>query len=97
MRLLLPVALLLFATRKRLAGLFGNQTNTMAHLAANLTDWSESVVAFEDMLATRREAYSTRLPRIEAALDDVDIDAIDAQRDRVITERRVLGKVVLTF
>jgi tetratricopeptide (TPR) repeat protein len=69
-------------------------------LAANLTDWSESIVAFEDMLATRREAYSTRLPRIEAALDDVDIDAIDAQRlaletevRRITEERDVLGLV----
>jgi len=67
-------------------------------LATNLSNWSESISAFEDMLATRREAYAERLPRIEEALDDVDIGAIDAARlqlegevARVTDQRDVLG------
>ena len=67
-------------------------------LATNLSNWTESIVAFEDMLATRRLAYAERLPRIDEALDDVDIEALDAERlelesevERVTEQRDVLG------
>ena len=67
-------------------------------LATNLSNWTESIVAFEDMLATRRQAYAERLPRIDEALDDVDIEALDAERlelesevERVTEQRDVLG------
>jgi hypothetical protein len=67
-------------------------------LGRNLVHWSQSIGAFEGMLETRREAYASRLPRIEAAIDDVDIEAIDAARleleseaERIFEQRDVLG------
>ncbi len=67
-------------------------------LGTNLSNWTESISAFEDMLATRRQAYAERMPRIEEALDDVDIEALDAARlelesevERVTQQRDVLG------
>lgn len=45
----------------------------------NLDNWLESVVAFDDMIATRKLAYDQRVSAMQAALDDVDVDAIEAQ------------------
>lgn len=49
-------------------------------LQRNLLDWRESIEVFGHMLETRRLAYASRLPRIEQALAEADLDAVDAQR-----------------
>ncbi len=39
----------------------------LSFLAANLQSWLDKLVAFEDMLANRRQAYAQRLPLVRAA------------------------------
>ena len=46
----------------------------------NLNAWSESLVAFDDILATRERAYVERLPELEASLDDIDLEELAARR-----------------
>ena len=55
----------------------------------NLDAWSTSVEAFDDMLATRRERYDTRLPAVLAKLEGVDVE--DLQRRRTEIESRVVS------
>lgn len=45
-------------------------------LSNNLTDWQQRVGVFRDMLETRQYAYAERLPRIEAALGEADLDRL---------------------
>lgn len=47
----------------------------------NLATWELSVVAFEDMIATRKQAYEERMPRIGASLDTVDLDQLEMRKD----------------
>jgi Tetratricopeptide repeat len=47
----------------------------------NLADWKQSVAAFDSMIDTRRRAYSQRLPDLQAALGDVNLDALEARRN----------------
>ncbi|HEX7114769.1 MAG TPA: tetratricopeptide repeat protein [Steroidobacter sp.] len=47
----------------------------------NLAAWSLSVSAFEDMVDARRRAYEQRLPKLEHALDTVDLDALEARKN----------------
>lgn len=50
-------------------------------LRRNLEDWTASMGAFDEMLEVRRQAYSERLPRVDAYLAQVDLDSIRARRD----------------
>jgi hypothetical protein len=45
-------------------------------LANNLTDWQQRIGVFRNMLETRQYAYDQRLPRIEAALEEADLDRL---------------------
>ncbi|WP_405233870.1 tetratricopeptide repeat protein [Lentisalinibacter salinarum] len=67
-------------------------------LQRNLLDWKDSVVVFDHMLETRGLAYASRLPRVEQALADADLDAIDQRRrelesrlNRIVEERDTLA------
>ncbi|MGE0370328.1 MAG: tetratricopeptide repeat protein [Gammaproteobacteria bacterium] len=44
-----------------------------------LQSWTEDISAFADMLATRRYAYESRLPRVQARLQGLDWRALDAE------------------
>jgi len=46
----------------------------------NLASWSLAVEAFDNMIATRREAYSRRVPTMNAVLDTIDLSAIEARK-----------------
>jgi len=48
----------------------------LSYLHSNLDEWQRSVDVFRNMLDTRREAFEERLPRVEAALERADIDAL---------------------
>ncbi len=67
-------------------------------LQRNLLDWRDSVGVFSHMLETRRIAYASRLPRVEQALADADLEAIDQHRrelesrlNRIVQERDTLA------
>ncbi len=47
----------------------------------NLAAWEQSIAAFDNMIETRRRAYSQRLPAMQAALGEVDLDALEARRN----------------
>ena len=49
-------------------------------MRANLDHWNESLVAFDDILATREHAYQQRLPLIESSLANVDPEALGARQ-----------------
>jgi tetratricopeptide (TPR) repeat protein len=61
----------------------------LRYMKRNLDGWKTSVEAFDDMLATRRERYETRLPAVLAKLDGVDLE--DLQRRRTEIESRVVS------
>src|SRR5262245_4615251 len=46
----------------------------------NMARWTQSSVAFSDMIDTRREAYKQRVPKIDGILSGVDLDGIEARR-----------------
>jgi hypothetical protein len=54
----------------------------------NLTRWTQSLGAFDDILDTRERAYVQRLPAIEDSLGSVDLDALAARR--VANESRLV-------
>jgi hypothetical protein len=56
-------------------------------LDRNLADWSGSLGAFDDILATRQQAYAARLPLIESSINGIDLDALE--RERVALESRL--------
>jgi len=67
-------------------------------LRTHLADWQQKLVAYEDMVATRRLAYEQRLPAVEARLAQVDVAALTRRRDelasritRIERERDVVG------
>lgn len=67
-------------------------------LQRNLLDWKDSVGVFSHMLETRRLAYASRLPRVEQALAEADMEAIDQERrefesrlNRIVQERDTLA------
>ncbi len=55
-------------------------------LADNLKGWQENLVAFEDMLANRRQAYAERLPKVRERTSAADIAALAKRRDAVTAE-----------
>jgi hypothetical protein len=50
-------------------------------LATHLTEWRDKLGAFEDMVATRREAYARREPELRSGLQRADLPALAARRD----------------
>lgn len=60
---------------------------TLRYMERNLDGWVSSVDAFDDMLATRRQRYSERLPAVLVKLQGVDLEEL--QRRRTEYESRV--------
>jgi hypothetical protein len=52
----------------------------LSYLHGNLDAWQQNVDVYAYMLETRREAYASRLPRIEAALARADLDGMVARK-----------------
>jgi len=48
----------------------------LSYLYRNLEDWQQSVDVYRNMLETRRQAYTERLPRIQDALARADLDGM---------------------
>ena len=48
----------------------------LAYLQKNLNEWQGNLEVYRNMLDTREMAYQDRLPRIEQALVDADIDGV---------------------
>lgn len=46
------------------------------YLIRNLDNWQENIAVYANMIETRKEAYKSRLPRVENALDRTDIDGM---------------------
>jgi hypothetical protein len=58
----------------------------LRYMQRNLASWQLSIEAFQDMVETRRRAYAERLPAIENALDQVDLDKLE-ERGRDLDAR----------
>ena len=50
------------------------------YLWQNLDDWQRSVEVYRNMLSTRELAYNERLPRVQASLDQADIDGMVSRK-----------------
>ena len=48
----------------------------LIHLSRNLQSWRENIAVYTNMIETRKEAYSLRLPRVDNALARADIDSM---------------------
>ena len=57
----------------------------LAALSTHLQEWQDKLSAFEDMVATQRQAYAQREPRFSAGLDRADLPALRARRDALAT------------
>jgi hypothetical protein len=55
----------------------------LAFLGGTLARWQDSVVAFDDMLATRERAYAERVPQADAVLSSGRLDQYGAERTAV--------------
>lgn len=64
----------LLATHKFQEGL--KNLRDLHYLWKNLDDWQRSVEVFRNMLSTRELAYSERLPRIQASLEQADLEGM---------------------
>src|SRR5688572_11765543 len=52
----------------------------LAFLGGTLARWQDSIVAFDDMLATRERAYAERVPQADAVLSSGRLDQYGADR-----------------
>ena len=52
----------------------------LAYLGGTLARWQDSIVAFDDMLATRERAYAERVPQADAVLNSGRLDKYGAER-----------------
>ncbi|HEX9707934.1 MAG TPA: tetratricopeptide repeat protein [Steroidobacteraceae bacterium] len=52
-------------------------------MSKNLSDWSDSLGAFTDMVETRQQAFRMRLPAADARLATVDVATINGRRDEL--------------
>lgn len=52
-------------------------------LERHLADWTDKLVAFADMVDTRREAHARRAPAFAAGLDGVDLDQLSQRREQL--------------
>ena len=48
----------------------------LKYLHRNLDTWQQNIDVYENMLATRRQAYRLRLPRVERALSRADVESL---------------------
>jgi hypothetical protein len=55
----------------------------LAFLGGTLARWQDSIVAFDDMLATRERAYAERVPQADAVLNSGRLDKFGAERATV--------------
>lgn len=53
----------------------------LSAMSRDLASWSESLLAFQDIVATRERAFAAKLPAAEQRFAAVDIEALDARRD----------------
>jgi tetratricopeptide (TPR) repeat protein len=58
-------------------------------MSQNLDQWDQSLVAFDDILATRQAAFAGKAPAIAASVGSIDLDAIEQRR--VELESRLLA------
>jgi len=49
-------------------------------MSRNLDDWRDDVLAYDDMLDTRQEAYNRRVPKADAVLAATDLDGLTQKR-----------------
>ena len=49
-------------------------------MSRNLDNWREDVLAFDDMLDTRQEAYNERVPKADAVMAATDLDGLTQKR-----------------
>jgi hypothetical protein len=49
----------------------------------NLSSWTLTIEAFNDMVDTRRRAYEQRIPALQRTVETVDLDAIEAHRNEL--------------
>lgn len=68
----------LLASRPFQAGL--RNYRDLRFLRDNLAQWSGDIAVFSDMLSAQKLAYEQRRPAVHAALQQIDLDAIDRQR-----------------
>ena len=68
----------LLATHKFQEGL--KNFRDLHYLYRNLDTWQGSADVFRNMLSTRQAAYNERLPRIQASLDQADIEGMVARK-----------------
>jgi tetratricopeptide (TPR) repeat protein len=52
----------------------------LKYLHRNLETWQQNIDVYENMLATRRQAYRLRLPRAERALSRADVESLVDQK-----------------
>ena len=52
----------------------------LIHLSRNLQSWRENIAVYTNMIETRKEAYSLRLPRVDDALARADIDSMVSRK-----------------
>ena len=60
-------------------------------LATHLTEWQDKLLAYQDMVETRREAYVQREPRFSAALDRVDLPGLQARTEALAKRLDTIG------
>ena len=67
-------------------------------LATHLEEWQDKLLAYQDMVETRREAYAQREPRFSSALDRVDLpglqvrtEALEKRLDAIAASRDIAG------
>ncbi len=58
-------------------------------MSKNLSDWSDSLGAFTDMVETRQQAFTMRLPAADARLATVDVATINGRRDELHARARI--------
>ena len=55
-------------------------------MSRNLGDWEQSLVAFDDILATRQAAYAEKAPAIAASIESIDLEALERRRVELESE-----------
>ena len=55
-------------------------------LQRNLSEWKDKLGAFDDMLATRRKAYSQRLPEVRSRAADAGVAGLQQRAQALVTQ-----------
>ena len=58
----------------------------MSALLRHLDEWRAKLDAFEDMLATREQAYAERLPAFDQRMEEADLEGIRQRRDHIAAQ-----------